>query len=704
MSLPADEHSANMSIQPDEVAAKYQDALEDLVTNDRYQIMVLTAIAQENIEQAEAIARILTAHIKKVSTSPVGFDLLLTLFEAPPTRKLPALYVLDSLVKNIGTPYTVYFGANLHETFMFAYSQVDQAVRPKLEVMLNTWRKPIPGSQQTHPVFPLEATQSIFDTLARYKGGTAQRSSQTAVRPQSVVQAQAVQYRATPPPQASTSYQQPLIQFQPPVPTPQPQFQSQYYQQPPQATPTPQYPAYPPQQQTLVLQQFPSFSFPHENEHLPVRPSIDVRKLHVDIDDLTTDAKIDCMTHPMDQAKTKKLETLQSLKAFLDSGSLGDQDLRDVRDTITREMEKRNAEKLAAQHIHQAPIPQPPYEPLPQWQPPNPYQQQQQWPPSVPQPLPQYQQPSSQTPSFLGRANLADLLRHAQNKSTALNTPTTVPPYAVPAASTPTISAAVPAVGNGMLSMLDQLRSSGALSKVSTPLQGTTPPVPSAQLVDQVPFTSSSIKIPRPHLVLKFVNEKPNQCSTCGRRFTSDDAGRTTKEKHLDWHFKTKTRSLEAEQRGQNRSWYVDEHEWIVSKEYEDDVGLEDPAVATNGSSAPNAVKKEIDYVRTPSDPAYRNAVCPIDQESFKSEWSGEIQDFIWRDAVKIGDRYYHASCYKEAMKSKEVAQPARTGTPLPSAGLSHRRTATPDSVLGKRKAEDDEPNSATKSRLKMEA
>lgn len=67
MSLPSDEHSANTSIQPDEVAANYQDALEDLVTNERYQILCLTGIAQENIEQAEAIARTLTAHIKKVS-------------------------------------------------------------------------------------------------------------------------------------------------------------------------------------------------------------------------------------------------------------------------------------------------------------------------------------------------------------------------------------------------------------------------------------------------------------------------------------------------------------------------------------------------------------------------------------------------------------------------------------------------------------
>lgn len=223
-------------------------------------------------------------------------------------------------------------------------------------------------------------------------------------------------------------------------------------------------------------------------------------------------------------------------------------------------------------------------------------------------------------------------------------------------------------------------------------------------VLDEVAFTSAAIKIPRPHLVFKFINEKPNQCSTCGRRFTSDDAGRAKKEKHLDWHFKTKARSLEAEQRGQNRSWYVDEMEWITSREYEDDLDQEDLSATANGQSpSDGGKKKEQDFVRTPSDAAYRNATCPIDQEPFKSEWSEDVQDFIWRDAVKVGDKYYHASCYKEAMKSREAIQAVtRSGTPL--AGLGHRRTATPDSILGKRKAEDEEPASASKSRLKIEA
>ncbi len=50
----------------DEVAEDYKGSLEDLVTNDRYQISNLTLIAKENIEHAEAISRVLQKHINRL--------------------------------------------------------------------------------------------------------------------------------------------------------------------------------------------------------------------------------------------------------------------------------------------------------------------------------------------------------------------------------------------------------------------------------------------------------------------------------------------------------------------------------------------------------------------------------------------------------------------------------------------------------------
>ena len=45
---------------------------------------------------------------------------------------------------------------------------------------------------------------------------------------------------------------------------------------------------------------------------------------------------------------------------------------------------------------------------------------------------------------------------------------------------------------------------------------------------------------------------------------------------------------------------------------------------------------------------------------------------FVWRDAIQIGSRVYHASCHSEVRKD---------------GGSTPGRTNTPDSVLGKRKA-----------------
>jgi pre-mRNA cleavage complex 2 protein Pcf11 len=205
-------------------------------------------------------------------------------------------------------------------------------------------------------------------------------------------------------------------------------------------------------------------------------------------------------------------------------------------------------------------------------------------------------------------------------------------------------------------------------------------------------FSSSWIKAPHTDMLSAFLSAKPNQCSTCGRRFASDETGKERKARHLDWHFKTKARMIEAEKRGQNRSWYVDVRTWIKSTEVDDEIVEEGTASANTSPTK----KQQQDFVRVPSDPTLRSMPCPIDLDPFKSEWSEEVQDFIWKDAVLVGGRYYHASCYREAKEARD--KDAGNTTPL-GAGL---RTSTPDSVLGKRKAEQ-EANGAA-SRVKLEA
>ena len=139
----------------------------------------------------------------------------------------------------------------------------------------------------------------------------------------------------------------------------------------------------------------------------------------------------------------------------------------------------------------------------------------------------------------------------------------------------------------------------------------------------------------------------------------------------------------DAEKKGQSRSWYVDERKWISSKEYVDGTGPEENSSESAGLLSPSSKGKSKmpEFVRAPNDQNLKNLPCPIDQEPFVSFWSDELQEFIWTDAIQIGDRIYHASCYRQAMADR-----AKAATPVGGGGPV--RMGTPDSVLGKRKAE----------------
>lgn len=66
----------------DEVAEDYKNSLEDLTTNDRFQISNLTVIAKENTEHAMAISRVLENHIRTVGAHTF-FHLFLFFFFWP---------------------------------------------------------------------------------------------------------------------------------------------------------------------------------------------------------------------------------------------------------------------------------------------------------------------------------------------------------------------------------------------------------------------------------------------------------------------------------------------------------------------------------------------------------------------------------------------------------------------------------------------
>lgn len=440
---------------------------------------------------------------------------------------------------------------------------------------------------------------------------------------------------------------------------------------PPSAGATTSPPAPYPHLQATPLLVHPSLEPTSMNIRPPSMGAVDMAKLHDDIDDLTTDAKIECATHPTDQSARTKLASLQSLKEILENGNVSEKDLVDIRDSILQQ----KAKKLAPHR------PTPP--PAASYYQNTPAQLDQSYQFQHVLPQRSLEPALSAPPSFINQTNLAELLRATATGHAPSNL--TQPPQL--AVSEPAM-APITSSNSRELPLLAQLRASGLLSVNPTPPQVFTPlsgnVTPAGGIMD-AKFTSASVKIVRPEMITTFLSTRPNQCTTCGRRFTSDDVGKLKKARHLDWHFKTKTRILEAEMRGQNRSWYVDEREWIASREYEDDEGaaVDDISTLNDQAGLHSATGKKDDYVRVPIDPSIRSEPCPIDLEPFKSEWNEELQDFIWKDAIFVGGRYYHASCYREYIKDRE--KDAGGSTPL---GAITARTSTPDSVLGKRKAD----------------
>nr|KAF6336938.1 hypothetical protein mMyoMyo1_012127 [Myotis myotis] len=112
----------------EDVCREYQSSLEDLTFNSKPYINMLTILAEENLPFAKEIVSLIEAQAAK----------------APSSEKLPVMYLMDSIVKNVGREYLTAFTKNLVATFICVFEKVDENTRKSLFKLRSTWNEIFP--------------------------------------------------------------------------------------------------------------------------------------------------------------------------------------------------------------------------------------------------------------------------------------------------------------------------------------------------------------------------------------------------------------------------------------------------------------------------------------------------------------------------------------------------------------------------------
>ena len=110
------------------------------------------------------------------------------MYQAPLEHKLPAIYLLDSIVKNVPHPYAHLFGLHIADTFCDMFASATYELRRSMMHLLQTWA----------PVFPAPALHEINSRIAHMNPASASTAAHVNPRHPAIIVCGSPQATAAP--------------------------------------------------------------------------------------------------------------------------------------------------------------------------------------------------------------------------------------------------------------------------------------------------------------------------------------------------------------------------------------------------------------------------------------------------------------------------------------------------------------------------
>ncbi|KAJ3279278.1 hypothetical protein HK104_001590 [Borealophlyctis nickersoniae] len=635
------------------IRLEYRSSLADLTFNSKPIITNLTIIAQENLSAASAIVQAIEDQMRN----------------AQPKQKLPVLYLLDSICKNVGGVYISLFARNVVRVFSSAYQAVDKEDKLKFQRVLNTWKNHPPGPIFSHTTLAqIEAL--MFQSPSSGAAGRRPSNGSIHVNPNFMARQPGYPQNTT---QVAASRNLPVDPRRRPTPYDRPQTGSRkdYSQQK--------------QDRSLNDTRQDSRRSSYDagrGSHLPPvshaqhgRSPLLAQAMAAPMPTASNLSSAIFSVDPvLNQATVLLQQQLQTLLAQKQSMALlnpGDPLIGNQIHMVNQLLELVRTTPLDASSIQQ--ITQ---------------EIQNMFTPTV-APVP--------VPGSLGLTPMSAPLAAIVPTPAISQYPT--PPQVFPSVSTSGIAPATSmpglfgtpmaldglldtfkwgagagVVGSGVAAPAAVTGITNAPAVVMSPLVGApaaaaAPPAltPATYTRDGIKIVSSVKELPKIRLCNEDINKSyPTaitilydaldlQCKQCGTRYVRSPEGKSKMDAHLDWHFRQNRRAKEKGKKAVSREWMVGEEEWV--KEQEGDVrDRQAPTVFFETSKPSNAPNSNLPppppVSNIPADNT-KEARCAICHEDLEKFYDDENEEWMLRGAVKVDGVLYHQTCHMDFSKPK---------------------------------------------------